>query len=172
MAAALLARAAGVPAAAIAPALASFRGLPHRLERVRERAGVVFYDDSKGTNVAATERSLEGFADGSVHLILGGRNKGADPAYLAPMVGRKARRIYVIGESAEEFARALGGLVACERCGTLERAIAGAAAAARSGESVVLSPACASFDQFRDYGHRGDEFQRLVRELPAEVSVG
>lgn len=172
MAAALLARAAGVPAPAIGPALASFRGLPHRLERVRERGGVVFFDDSKGTNVAATERSLEGFADGSVHLILGGRNKGADPAYLAPMVGRKARRIYLIGESADEFSRSLGAIVPSERCGTLDRAVAAAAAAARAGESVVLSPACASFDQFRDYGHRGDEFQRLVLELPAEVSVG
>lgn len=172
MAAALLARAGGASVEAIAPALASYRGLPHRLERVRERNGVVFYDDSKGTNVAATERSLEGFADGSVHLILGGRNKGADLAYLAPMVERKARRIYLIGESAEAFERALAAHAPFERCGTLDRAIVSAAAAARPGESVVLSPACASFDQFRDYLHRGEEFKRLVRELPAEVTVG
>ena len=165
MAAALLARAVGVPAAAIAPALAAFRGLPHRVERVAERAGVAFVDDSKGTNVAATARSLEGFADASVHVILGGRNKGADFRFLRDIVARKARAAYLIGESAGDLERALAGAVACERAGTLEAAVAGAAAVARPGETVLLSPACASFDQFRDYVDRGRQFAALARGL-------
>ncbi len=168
MAAALLARALGAPAAALPAALAAFRGLPHRLEPVAERAGVTFYDDSKGTNVAATARSLEGFEDGSVHLILGGRNKGADLAYLRPIVARKAARVYLIGESAPLFAAALAGAVEQSASGTLERAVAEAAGRARPGESVVLSPACASFDQFRDYADRGRQFRALARAATGE----
>ncbi len=167
MAAALLARAVGAPAAAIAPALARFRGLPHRVERVAEAAGVVFVDDSKGTNVAATARSLEGFADGSVHVILGGRNKGADFRFLRDVVARKARCVYLIGESAAELERALAGVVACERAETLATAVSSAFAEARSGETVLLSPACASFDQFRDYIDRGRQFAALARSLAA-----
>ena len=163
MAAALLARAVGVPVAGLAAALRAFRGLPHRLEPVAERAGVTFFDDSKGTNVAATARSLEGFADGTVHLILGGRNKGADLAYLRPIVARKAARVYLIGESAGLFATALAGVVEHSLSGTLERAVAEAAERARPGESVVLSPACASFDQFRDYADRGRQFRAFAR---------
>lgn len=163
MAAALLARALGAPAAALPAALRAFRGLPHRLEPVAERNGVTFYDDSKGTNVAATARSLEGFADGSVHLILGGRNKGADLAYLRPIVAKKAARVYLIGESAGLFAAALAGAAPQSMSGTLERAVAEAAERARPGESVVLSPACASFDQFRDYADRGRQFRAFAR---------
>jgi UDP-N-acetylmuramoylalanine--D-glutamate ligase len=162
MAAALLARAAGAEPTAIRAGLRAFRGLPHRLERVGEAAGVAWYDDSKGTNPGATAKAIEGFADGTVHLILGGRNKGADLASLAPIVRRKARRVYLIGEAAADFARALGG-VPQEAAGTLDRAVAAAAAAARPGDAVVLSPACASFDQFRNFGHRGEVFQDLVR---------
>jgi UDP-N-acetylmuramoylalanine--D-glutamate ligase len=113
--------------------------------------------------VAATARSLEGFADGSVHLILGGRNKGADLALLRPIVARKVRRAYLIGESAADFAAALAGAVDLSRSGTLERAVAEAAERARPGESVLLSPACASFDQFRDYADRGRQFRGLAR---------
>jgi UDP-N-acetylmuramoylalanine--D-glutamate ligase len=172
MAAALLARAAGAPAAGLAAALATFRGLPHRLERVGERAGVVFYDDSKGTNVAATARSLEGFADGAVHVVLGGRNKGADFRFLRDVVARKVRRAYLIGESAAELERALAGATELERAGTIAAAVASAAARARAGEVVVLSPACASFDQFRDYRDRGRTFQGLVAALAAAGGRG
>lgn len=172
MAAALLARAVGADPAALPAALAGFRGLPHRLERVAERRGVVFYDDSKGTNVAATARSIEGFTDRTVHLILGGRNKGADLRYLRPIVERKATRIYLIGESASDFERALTGAAPAIASGTLARAVAAAAEAAATGEVVVLSPACASFDQFRDYVDRGEQFQRLVRTLVEEGRVG
>ena len=172
MAAALLARAAGADAEAIRAALREFRGLPHRLERVGERGGVVFYDDSKGTNVAATARSLEGFADGTVHVVLGGRSKGADLSLLRPVVARKARRAYLIGESAVELERALRGAVELSRSETLAAAVREAAERARTGESVVLSPACASFDQFRDYRDRGRRFRALVRALPGVTAAG
>jgi len=165
MAAALLARALGAAPEAIREGLRGFRGLPHRLERIGEAAGVAWYDDSKGTNPGATAKAIEGFPDGTVHLILGGRNKGADLASLVPIVRRKARRAYLIGEAAEEFARALGAAVPHETAGTLDRAVLAAAAMARPGEAVVLSPACASFDQFRDFNHRGEAFQELVRAL-------
>ncbi len=136
MAAALLARALGAEPAAIRAALASFTGLPHRLQRVGERAGVVFYDDSKGTNPGATLKAIEGFADGTVHLILGGRNKDADLSVLKPMIRRKARRAYLIGEAAAELERALRGAVAYEVTETMDRAVRSAAGQARPGEAV------------------------------------
>lgn len=163
MAAALLARALGAPPEACRRGLASFRGLPHRMERVAEAGGVVWYDDSKGTNPAATVGCLAGLADASVHLILGGRNKGADLRELAPAVARKARRVYLIGEAAGELEAVLEGTAPLIRAGTLEAAVSRAASTARPGEVVLLSPACASFDQFRDFNDRGDAFQRLAR---------
>ena len=175
MAAALLARALDATPDHCRRALAAFRGLPHRMERVAEAGGVAWFDDSKGTNPAATLGCLQDFEDGSVHLILGGRNKGSDFAELAPAVARKARRVYLVGEAAAEIETALakaGGGVPASRSGTLQRAVAEAALRARPGEAVLLSPACASFDQFRDFNHRGDVFQRLVRETvgaPAAV---
>ncbi len=169
MAAALLARAVDTEPAAIAGGIRAFSGLPHRLQWVAERRGVPWFDDSKGTNPGATARSLEDFADGSVHLILGGRNKGADFSSLRSLVAQKARRVYLIGEAAVELAAALGSASAAalplEKVATLQRAVASAAKRAVVGEVVVLSPACASFDQFRSFGERGETFQRLVREL-------
>jgi len=145
--------------------MGSFRGLAHRVEKVGEAGGVRWFNDSKGTNVAATLRSLEGFADGSVHLILGGREKGSDPAVLSPMVRRKVRRLYLIGESASKFRHALGDAAPTEVAETLERAVESASARAVAGEAVLLSPACASFDQYRNFMERGDHFRRLVSEL-------
>ncbi|MEO8275563.1 MAG: UDP-N-acetylmuramoyl-L-alanine--D-glutamate ligase [Thermoanaerobaculia bacterium] len=170
MAAALLARAVGVPRDGLATALAAFRGLPHRVELVAEISGVRFVDDSKGTNVAATARSLEGFADGSVHIVLGGRNKGADFRFLRDVVARKARAAYLIGESAADLAGALAGAASCVHAGTLAVAVGAAAAAARKGETVLLSPACASFDQFRDYVDRGRQFAVLSQALAASAA--
>jgi UDP-N-acetylmuramoylalanine--D-glutamate ligase len=163
MAAALLAIALGAEPPALRRGLAAFQGLPHRMQRVAEARGVTWYDDSKGTNPAATVKSLEAFADGAVHLILGGRNKGADFAPLADLARRKARRLYLIGEAAAEVERALAGTAPIERSGTLDAAVRSAAGRAAAGESVVLSPACASFDQFRNFAHRGEVFQREVR---------
>ena len=118
MAAALLARAIGAEPEEIRNGLRSFQGLPHRMQRVGERNGVVFYDDSKGTNPGAVLKSLEGFADNTVHLILGGRNKGADLASLTPLVRQKARRVYLIGEAAGEFEQALKVLSLLPGAGT------------------------------------------------------
>jgi UDP-N-acetylmuramoylalanine--D-glutamate ligase len=152
--------------AALGAALRAFRALPHRTQLVRERRGVRYYDDSKGTNPGATERALEGFADGSVHLICGGRSKGADFSALRDVVTRRVKALYLIGEAAPELARALQGTAPMFGTDTLERAVAAAARAASAGEVVLLSPACASFDQFRNFVHRGETFARLVRELP------
>lgn len=165
MAAALLARAFGVEPDALRRALAGFEGLPHRLQRVGEKGGVTWYDDSKGTNPAATMKSIEGFPEGRVHLILGGRNKGADLASLAPVVAAKAKRLYLIGEAAREFESALGGVAPFEQAETLERAVRSAAERAAPGDVVVLSPACASFDQFRNFVDRGERFQGYVRQI-------
>lgn len=165
MAAGLLARALGADVGAVRRGLAGFTGLSHRMERVAEIDGVAYYDDSKGTNPAATLRSLEGFPDGSVHLILGGLAKGADFTALTGAVGRKAAHVYLIGKAAGEIEAALDGVVPVEPCDTLDRAVRAAAAAARPGQTVLLSPACASFDQFRSFAHRGEEFVRLVGGL-------
>jgi UDP-N-acetylmuramoylalanine--D-glutamate ligase len=165
MAAALLARAFGVEPAALRQALAGFEGLPHRLQRVGEKGGVTWYDDSKGTNPAATMKSIEGFPEGKVHLILGGRNKGADLASLAPVVAAKAKRLYLIGEAAHEFETALGRTAPFEQAETLERAVRSASEQAEPGDVVVLSPACASFDQFRNFVDRGERFQGYVRQI-------
>jgi UDP-N-acetylmuramoylalanine--D-glutamate ligase len=155
------------PEAAVAT-LRSFRGLPHRTELVRVLGDVTWYDDSKGTNVDATLKSLEGFPDGTVHLILGGKEKGDDFRRLAPLVRAKARRVLTIGAAGDRIATALEATrgITVVRCVTLDRAVAEAAAAAVPGDVVLLSPACASFDQFRNYEHRGEVFARLVRALP------
>jgi UDP-N-acetylmuramoylalanine--D-glutamate ligase len=165
IAAAAAARAAGVDAADIDRALREFAPLPHRLEPVAGAAGVEFVNDSKATNPDATIQALTAFPAG-VHLILGGSLKGADFAGLARAVAAgPVARVYLIGPAAESLAAALDAAgVASERSGTLEAAVQAAAANARPGETVLLSPACASFDQFRDYEDRGESFRRLARE--------
>lgn len=165
MAAALLSRAMGAEPESFPATLAQFQGLPHRLQKVAERRGIEWYDDSKATNFAATQKSLEGFADGSVHLILGGRNKGGDPGEIADIVRRKARCLYLVGEAADEIRSALGNRVQCEMSGTITAAVEAAAGVASGGEFVLLSPGCASFDQYDNFGARGDHFQHLVRAL-------
>jgi UDP-N-acetylmuramoylalanine--D-glutamate ligase len=165
MAAALLARALGAEPRHLRAALAAFEGLPHRMQRVGEVAGVVFYDDSKATNFAATAKSLLDLADGSVHLVLGGLGKGDDPTEVVELAAVKAKRLYLIGAAEESFAAAFAGAAPIERCGTLERAVEAAFRAAVAGDVVLLSPACASFDQFRNYAHRGDVYQERVREI-------
>ena len=170
MAAALLARALGADSEAVRTGLAGFSGLPHRLERVATLDQVVWFNDSKGTNIDATLRSLEGFADASVHLILGGRHKGGDPALLIDAVRGKARRVYLIGESADRFERALSAVVDTEQCGDLERAVLAAQRNARAGESVILSPACASFDQYAGFVQRGEHFRSLVSVIGGAVN--
>jgi UDP-N-acetylmuramoylalanine--D-glutamate ligase len=157
------ARALGVAEGRIAEALRAFPGVPHRLELVGETAGVRYVNDSKATNVAAALRGIAAYEDDPLHLILGGSRKGEDFAPLAAAIGENVRAVYLIGETAGELADALP--VRVQWVGTLERAVGDAAAAAAPGEVVLLSPACASFDQFRDFEHRGEEFRRLVANL-------
>jgi UDP-N-acetylmuramoylalanine--D-glutamate ligase len=161
-AAATAARAAGVPDDAIAEALRDFAGVPHRLEEVATVDGVLYVNDSKATNVSAAVRAIESF-DGGVHLILGGSLKGGGFEGLREPIAARCRACYLIGEAAERLAADLEGAgVPLHRSGDLEGAVTAARAAARPGEIVLLSPACASYDQFRDYEQRGDRFRALV----------
>jgi UDP-N-acetylmuramoylalanine--D-glutamate ligase len=156
------ARALGVSDEQIADALRTFPGVPHRLELVRELNGVRYVNDSKATNVAAALRALAAYEDEPVHLILGGSRKGEDFAPLAAAIGPNVRSVHVIGETADELARAIQE---AERDGDLASALS--AVRAQPGEVVLLSPACASYDQFRDFEERGEEFRRLVQNLSA-----
>jgi UDP-N-acetylmuramoylalanine--D-glutamate ligase len=155
----------GTPEEAIAAGLAHFKGLPHRTELVVEKDGVAWVDDSKGTNVDATKKSLEGFPPGRVLLILGGRDKHGDFGALAPVVARAARLVLTVGEAAPTIEKALSPVVAIENSGTMDKAVRRAAELARPGDTVLLSPACASFDQYKNYEERGEHFARLAREI-------
>ena len=154
------ARAAGATDDDIGRALREFPGVPHRLELVAERDGVSFVNDSKATNVAAALRAIEAY-DAPLLLIVGGRGKGESFDPLARAARGRARRAYLIGETADELAHAFGD-VPHEVSGDLATAVAAAAATAEPGDVVLLSPACASYDQFTDFEARGDEFRRLV----------
>ena len=165
LAAHALATAVGMAPEPLARALAQFRGLPHRVQPVAEARGVRFYDDSKGTNVGAAVAALEGF-DVPVVLIAGGDGKGQDFAPLAPAVKAHARAAVLIGRDAEKIAAALAPTgVPLERAATMETAVQAAFALAHDGDAVLLSPACASFDMFRNYGHRGDVFAAAARDV-------
>jgi UDP-N-acetylmuramoylalanine--D-glutamate ligase len=159
------ARAAGLSDDAIGAALATFPGVEHRLELVADVNGVRYVNDSKATNTAAARRALAAF-DAPLHVILGGRSKGETYSELALELAGSAKRAYVIGEAADEIGIALE-LAGVDhlRSRDLETAVRAAAAAATPGEIVLLTPACASYDQFRDFEERGEEFKRLVEEV-------
>jgi UDP-N-acetylmuramoylalanine--D-glutamate ligase len=159
------ARAAGIDDDAIAEALRTFPGIPHRLELVAERDGVRYVNDSKATNVAAALRGLAAFAEEPVHLILGGSPKGEDFGPLAAAIGPNVRSIHLVGAEADRLAEALGDRPS-SRDGDLATALAHAARLAQPGEVVLLSPASASFDQFADFEARGEVFRALVADLP------
>ncbi|MDB5705317.1 MAG: UDP-N-acetylmuramoylalanine--D-glutamate ligase, partial [Sphingomonas bacterium] len=152
-------KALGVSDAAIDHGLESFKGLPHRMERVATRNGVAFVNDSKATNPESTAPALAAFE--RIHWILGGQAKTDDLDACAPYLGHVARA-YIIGEAGPRFAAILAPLMAVEQSGTLDAAVTSAAARAQAGETVLLSPACASFDQFRDFEDRGDQFRAAV----------
>jgi UDP-N-acetylmuramoylalanine--D-glutamate ligase len=159
------ARAAGIDDAAIGEALETFEGVTHRIELVRELRGVSYVNDSKATNVAAALRALASFPDSRLHMILGGRGKRESYAPLAAAL-KPGDVGYVIGETGDEIARALDAAdIPFVRAGTLQEALVAAAAAAQPGDVVLLSPACASFDQFSAFEARGDAFRSLVEEL-------
>jgi len=152
----------GVDDAAIDRGLESFAGLPHRMERVASRDGVAFVNDSKATNPESTAPALAAFS--RIHWILGGQAKTDDLDACAPSFGHVARA-YTIGEAGPRFAAILAPHMPVEESGTLAQAVTSAAANARTGDTVLLSPACASFDQFRDFEDRGDQFRALVGAL-------
>ena len=164
LAAALAAAALGAPPAAMAATLNTFDGLEHRHRTVHIQDGVNWVDDSKATNVGATLAALRGYPDRSLHLILGGQAKGQDFDMLAGEVRRAVTRLYVIGEDGPAIAQTLSGSAPTESCCTLAEAVRRARGHAASGECVLLAPACASFDQFANYGERGDCFTELARQ--------
>jgi UDP-N-acetylmuramoylalanine--D-glutamate ligase len=154
------ARAAGTGDEQIAEALRTFPGVPHRLELVAERRGVRYVNDSKATNVAAALRALAAYEGEPVHLILGGSRKGEDFAPLAAAIGPNVKSVHLIGETAEELAAAIPR---ARTDGDLASALA--AIEAERGDVVLLAPACASYDQYRDFEQRGEDFRRLVQNL-------
>ena len=164
LAALALGDAMGLPAAAMQSALETFPGLPHRSQWVADLGRIRFVDDSKGTNVGATIAAVEGMP-GPLVLIAGGVGKGQDFAPLAAAFAGKVRHVVLIGKDAPAIERAIAGVCRSERAASMEEAVAAAARAARPGDTVLLSPACASLDMFRDYGHRGDVFAAAVRAL-------
>jgi UDP-N-acetylmuramoylalanine--D-glutamate ligase len=166
LAALALAEALELPREAAFAALRDFPGLPHRTQWVADVGGVRYVDDSKGTNVGATLAALSGFA-GPLLLIAGGEGKGQDFAPLGAALRGKARRALLIGRDAHMLGEAIGGACPIDYCDTLEAAVSAAAQHARSGDTVLLSPACASFDMFRDFAHRGVAFAAAVRALSA-----
>jgi UDP-N-acetylmuramoylalanine--D-glutamate ligase len=164
LAAVCAARLAGVSSEVIRSAVAAFKAVEHRLEFVREVAGVKYYNDSKATNVDATAKAIEAFA-GGVHVILGGKDKDSDYGTLAPLLREKVKTVITIGSAAEKIERQLAGVVKIESAETLARAVAKTQELSVAGDVVLLAPACASFDQFENYEHRGRVFKELVMAL-------
>jgi UDP-N-acetylmuramoylalanine--D-glutamate ligase len=164
MAAAIMARLAGATHEQIRAAVMSFPGVEHRLEFVRDLDGIAWYNDSKATNVDATLKALAAFP-GGLWVILGGKDKNSDYRPLAAAMKEKVHRALLIGAAADKIEDHLHGEVSTVKCGTLEAAVRHARVAARAGDTVLLAPACASFDQFENFEHRGREFKRLVKEL-------
>jgi UDP-N-acetylmuramoylalanine--D-glutamate ligase len=164
LAAIAAARIAGASAKAVAEGVRSFAGVEHRLEFVAEINGVRYYNDSKATNVDATLKALDAFS-GRILVILGGKDKGSDYTALQGPLRERAILALLIGAAADKISNQIDGSVAIERAGTLERAVEVASHTARPGDVVLLAPACASFDQFENYEHRGRVFKALVHEL-------
>ncbi|MGH9605048.1 MAG: UDP-N-acetylmuramoyl-L-alanine--D-glutamate ligase [Terracidiphilus sp.] len=163
LAAACAARLAGVAPGVIRHAVENFQAVEHRLEFVATINGVEYYNDSKATNVDAAMKAIAAFSSG-IHLIMGGKDKGSDYAVMAELLRARARAVYTIGSAAAKIESQLRGVVSIHSCETLEAAVNAAGCAARPGETVLLAPACSSFDQFENYEHRGRVFKELVNE--------
>lgn len=168
LAAWLAARAVGVDDVDVQIAFGTFAGLPHRMVLVRELDGVKYINDSKGTNVDATLKSLEGFGDASVILILGGKDKSGEFERMREIVQSKARTVLTIGKAADRIAEALNGATEIVPANDMDGAIKWARENAKDGDTVLLSPACASFDQYKNFEHRGEHFEQLVRDLATQ----
>ena len=161
--------AAGIPPGAVEQALRRFEPLPHRAQPVGERNGVRYVNDSKATNLSAMMASLR-MQDRPVWLIAGGRPKETDFSAAVPLLRARVKGVFLIGEAAAAMGAAWAGAVACEECGTLERAVDAARLAARPGDTVLLAPACTSYDQFRAYPERGEAFRKLAASPPMETA--
>jgi UDP-N-acetylmuramoylalanine--D-glutamate ligase len=170
LAAATITMLAGCEPEQVRKAVSEFHAVEHRLELVATVNGVAFYNDSKATNVDATVKALESFP-GQIHLILGGKDKGSDYTALNRLLRERVKRAYLIGAASDKIAAQISGAAPLEHSGTLERAVRRASEAASSGDVVLLAPACASFDQFENYEHRGRVFKELVLAL-APVTLG
>jgi UDP-N-acetylmuramoylalanine--D-glutamate ligase len=171
MAAALIAECAGASRAQIASAAATFAPVEHRLEFVRDIGGVGYYNDSKATSVDATLKAIDAFP-GGLWIILGGKDKGSDYTVLRGPLRNKARAALLIGAAASKIEKQLGDAVPLVSCGTLADAIDKASHAAVAGDTVLLAPACASFDQFESFEHRGRVFKDLVHALAEHATKG
>lgn len=167
-----IAKAMDLPDAAIIKVLSSFTGLPHRCQWVGEHKGVKWYNDSKGTNIGATEVAISAVggtqSQGRLLLIMGGQGKGADFRLLNPVINQYVHAIYVYGEDADKIIEALHPDTEITRVADLAEAVSCASIAAQPGDSVLLSPACASYDMFSGFAHRGDCFVKLVKDLVHE----
>jgi UDP-N-acetylmuramoylalanine--D-glutamate ligase len=164
LAAVCVARLAGVSAESVRASVAGFNAVEHRLEFVRELAGVRYYNDSKATNVDATMKAVAAFG-GGIWLILGGKDKDSDYRVLAPQLRERVKTVITIGSAAEKIERQLSGVVKIEKAETMQRAVEFSQANASAGDTVLLAPACASFDQFKNYEERGRVFKELVQAL-------
>jgi len=167
LAALALGEAADMPLDAMLETLVEFQGLPHRMQFVAERDGVRWYNDSKGTNVGATLAAIAG-VDGPVVLIAGGEGKGADFSPLAGVLAGKGRGVVLIGRAAPLLEELLRDVLPVQRASDMSAAVAAAAAMALPGDSVLLSPACASTDMYRNYVQRGEIFVQAVQETPGD----
>ena len=167
MAAGLAALSRGLPLAAVQRAFRKFKGIEHRLERVAVKSARTFINDSKATNVDSTKVALQALEplNQNILLILGGLHKGVPYRGLLPLLRKRVRLIFAIGKAAPLIRRELGPFAAVRRAGTLRRAVQWSYRLSRAGEIILLSPACASFDQFRNFEHRGEAFKALVRAL-------
>jgi UDP-N-acetylmuramoylalanine--D-glutamate ligase len=170
LAALLACRLAGATHAEAQAGLLAFKPLAHRMELVADADGITYYDDSKGTNVSAVVAALDGFSR-RVVLIAGGRDKGGEYAPLADVLARVGRAAVLIGEAAEQMQAAFSGKVPTERAATMDDAVETARRLAQPGDAVVLSPACSSFDMFRDYAHRAEVFRAAVARVVGSGSA-
>ena len=170
LAAVCVGRLVGVEPHRIRRAVQEFKAVEHRLEFVATVNGVEYYNDSKATNVDATRKALESFPSG-IHIILGGKDKGSDYSVLSPLLKERARRVYTIGAAAEKIESQITGAAEIVHAETLEAAVRKAAESAAAGDVVLLAPACASFDQFENYEHRGRVFKEAVAALAAREAA-
>ncbi|MGZ3709422.1 MAG: Mur ligase family protein, partial [Bdellovibrionota bacterium] len=165
MAAICAARAMGVSPKAIQTVINTFKGVAHRLEFVRKKDGVFFFNDSKGTNVMSVQRSLSSFTSNPIILIAGGKDKGMEFGPLVDLVKKKCKILILLGEAKEKINRAIGDFAETYLVGTFEEAVLLAYQKSRSGDIILLSPGCSSYDMFRNYEERGDYFKKLVAQL-------